>query len=212
MEESFTYRHAQPDDLVGIATIFIAAFPASIRHYVGHPLKPNLVADLFAICLDAEPDSFFVALTGTRVAGYVFAPAHFSRLPGIAIRHGHLCRLAWRWLTGQYGIGLRPVVMAARNWLALLRESHNPALASDARILSIAVHPDYQRHGIGSTLLTRALAELTARGIDTVRLEVRPENTAAIHVYEKYGFFIVGKTRDTQGDWLVMLNTRPASE
>jgi ribosomal protein S18 acetylase RimI-like enzyme len=106
---------------------------------------------------------------------------------------------------GYYGFGLHPVFVAARNWLSLLHEAKDPALFSDARILSIAVHPDFQGRGLGNALMRQGIRYLLAEAVPRIRLEVRPDNGPAVHIYEKLGFTTSGRTRDTQGDWLIML-------
>ena len=205
MAELIEYRHATREDLTAIGAVFLAAFPESVEFYVGRPIPPTVLADLFSICLVAEPEAFFVALVNGQVAGYAFAPAHFSRLTGTALRHGSLLRMAWRWISGQYRLGLHPVFVAARNWLSLLQEAQHKELSSDARILSIAVDPHFQGHGLGNGLMQRALEYLAAQGVARVRLEVRPDNPAAVHLYEKLGFTTRGQTRDLQGPWVIML-------
>lgn len=55
-------------------------------------------------------------------------------------------------------------------------------------VKDIAVHPDRRGSGIGSVLLTRALAVLTAHGADTVKLEVRRSNDGAQRLYREFGF------------------------
>lgn len=204
MEQTISYRHARPDDLPGMAAVFLAAFPESVRHYVGHVIPTRVMEDLFAVALDVEPDAAFVAERDGRIAGYILAPARLSAIISGARRR--LGAFAWRWLTGRYGIGLRPVGVALRNAVAFLHDAR-PAdnLASDARILSVAVHPDAQGHGIGGELLRLGLRYLISRGEKRVRLEVRPGNAPAVHLYQKLGFSIRGRTCDTQGEWLVML-------
>lgn len=205
MTPHIDYRSVTTDDLCAVGQIFITAFPESVRYYTRKTISPGVLADLFAICLDAEPACFSVAVVDGHIAGYIIAPAHFSRISRVAVTHSHLWRLAWRWLTGRYGIGIRPVYIAALNWLKLLRHSHDEFGAIDARILSIAVDPAFQGHGIGSGLMERGLAYLTEQGVAAVRLEVRPDNASALHVYEKSGFIGKGCTRDTQGAWLIMV-------
>ena len=56
-------------------------------------------------------------------------------------------------------------------------------------IHTIGVDPAYQGHGIGREVLNRLLA---VAGDDTVYLEVRTDNTAAIAMYEGAGFVNVG--------------------
>ena len=55
-------------------------------------------------------------------------------------------------------------------------------------IKDIAVHEQHRGQGIGSTLLERALGVLAARGVASVKLEVRQSNTGARRLYRQYGF------------------------
>jgi [ribosomal protein S18]-alanine N-acetyltransferase len=55
-------------------------------------------------------------------------------------------------------------------------------------ILNISVDPAKQRQGFGKLLLKTLLDSLNKANIDTVILEVRPSNVAAIALYEKFGF------------------------
>jgi ribosomal protein S18 acetylase RimI-like enzyme len=199
------YRRAARDDLEGIAQVLLAAFPESVDHYVGRRVEPRVIVDVFSICFDAEPEALFVAAADGKIVGYIFAPTRLSRIFRAAIFHGHLAQGLWRWVTGQYGIGTRPVFVAARNWISVWNEARKDKLHVDARILTIAVDPAYQGRGVGSELMKLGLDYLQSRTVELVRLEVRPDNPAAIHVYQKLGFEIKGRTRDTQGDWLIMI-------
>ena len=65
-------------------------------------------------------------------------------------------------------------------------------LVSDAysvgAVGNVMTHPDHRSHGY-ATLATRAVCEeLSQRGIKTIVLNVRQDNTSAIRVYEKLGF------------------------
>jgi [ribosomal protein S18]-alanine N-acetyltransferase len=57
-----------------------------------------------------------------------------------------------------------------------------------ADIQTIAVVPNQQRAGIGSSLLSLALAAAKQRGVEQVFLEVAVENEPAISLYKNYGF------------------------
>jgi [ribosomal protein S18]-alanine N-acetyltransferase len=200
-----SYRQALPEDLPAVARLFLRAFPESVAHYARGPVKPDSMEDAFAVCLDAEPGAFQLALVGGTVVGYIFAPLYLPALFSTALRRGHLLRMAGRYLTGKYGIGLRPVLVAGLNFWHLWREALQPRLRCDARVFSVAVDPALQGRGLGSGLLRQALAYLRGRGARCVRLEVRPDNTPAVRAYERAGFAVRGRTRDTQGEWLVML-------
>lgn len=205
MVPQVSFRQATAEDLEAIAEVFISAFPESVQHYIGGPVSPRAVADAFGICLDAEPEALFVAEADSKVAGYVFSPSRLPRVLSTAIWHGHLARMLWRWIRGRYGIGLRPVLRIAGNISFIIREAKDRALHREARIFSLAVHPDFHARGIGTRLLRIALKYLQSRGVSTVRLEVRPDNCAALHLYERLGFETRGKTCDSQGAWLIML-------
>jgi len=62
-------------------------------------------------------------------------------------------------------------------------------------MLNLAVLPEFRRRGIGSMLLRDALNELkqSKPDINLITLEVRESNTAAIKLYEKFGFKVMGK-------------------
>ena len=57
-------------------------------------------------------------------------------------------------------------------------------------ILSIAVHPNFRRRGIGSTLLREEEYIMKCRGVKVIRLEVRVSNKPAIAMYRKFGYTI----------------------
>lgn len=200
-------RTATKADLPGMAVVYVAAFPESIEHFFGRRAPTAAMADLLAIPLAAEPNSVFVAEVDQRIAGYCLAPAHFSRIARTALRCTFVWRYVWRWLTGQYGLGLRPLRMLALDKLRGHRERRHDRHHSEAHILSIAVHPEFQRLGLGRALLERGLAYLDSTVADPIRLEVRPGNAPALNLYEKYGFRTVGRTSDSQGDWVIMLRS-----
>ena len=75
---------------------------------------------------------------------------------------------------------------------------------ADAQILSLAVSPETRGQGLGSQLTGAGLEYLRSIGIKKVKLEVRPDNPAAKHIYEKHGFKVVGEAKDLHDDWYVM--------
>jgi ribosomal-protein-alanine N-acetyltransferase len=65
-------------------------------------------------------------------------------------------------------------------------------LVDEAHITTFATRPGWRRLGIGERLLIAALELAESRGASEATLEVRPSNTAARSLYEKYGFRVVG--------------------
>ncbi len=69
------------------------------------------------------------------------------------------------------------------------------AILDEAHITLLAIHPQYQRQGLGKLLLISLLDR--ARTIEMARatLEVRASNQGAINLYEKYAFQTVGRRK-----------------
>jgi [ribosomal protein S18]-alanine N-acetyltransferase len=57
-----------------------------------------------------------------------------------------------------------------------------------ADVQTIAVVPEFEGRGIGSTLLTRLIEEARVRGAADVLLEVRADNPRAQQLYVRFGF------------------------
>jgi ribosomal protein S18 acetylase RimI-like enzyme len=55
-------------------------------------------------------------------------------------------------------------------------------------VTEVSVAPAHRRRGLARALLTRALGAMLARGVDTVRLQVRAGNAPAVALYESLGF------------------------
>jgi [ribosomal protein S18]-alanine N-acetyltransferase len=69
------------------------------------------------------------------------------------------------------------------------------AVLDEAEILTLAVHPEVRRQGIGRDLLVRALAEAARRGARAAFLEVAASNAGARALYAASGFTVVGRRR-----------------
>jgi [ribosomal protein S18]-alanine N-acetyltransferase len=81
-------------------------------------------------------------------------------------------------------------------------------ILDEAHIILMAVHPHYQRQGLGSGMLLSLLQTAHHRGMKYATLEVRASNEAAIALYTKLGFTSVGKRpnyyQDNSEDALVL--------
>lgn len=68
-------------------------------------------------------------------------------------------------------------------------------LASNSHVLeiNIAVHPRYQRQGIGSALMNALLEQTAQRGVKKISLRVLSSNISALTFYQKCGFVEEGR-------------------
>jgi [ribosomal protein S18]-alanine N-acetyltransferase len=65
-------------------------------------------------------------------------------------------------------------------------------LVDEAHITTFATRSTWRGQGIGERLLLALLDLAAARGANEATLEVRPSNTPARRLYEKFGFRVVG--------------------
>jgi ribosomal-protein-alanine N-acetyltransferase len=79
---------------------------------------------------------------------------------------------------------------------------------TDGHVTTIAVDPEWHRHGIGTRLLLALAREGIERGATALTLEVRLSNRGAQELYQRFGFTAVGVRKgyyaDTGEDALVM--------
>jgi len=73
-------------------------------------------------------------------------------------------------------------------------------VVNECHIMTIATEHKWRRQGIGTMLLHEVMNQSRTAGADRFTLEVRRSNDAAIALYEKFGFKIVGYRRDYYED------------
>lgn len=191
-------------DLLSASKIFLAAFPESIEHYFDRPPSAKTVELVFRTMLKAEPEAFFVAECQEQVVGYIFAPTNLSRLWIAAVGEFFTFRWVYLLLTGHLKLSCKSLWRLLNNKLSFIFAAKDQ-FPVKARILSIAISPEFQGKGLGKQLLATALEYLDRKQVGAVRLEVRPVNVAAISLYQSFGFQRVGSTYDAQGEWLIMV-------
>lgn len=67
--------------------------------------------------------------------------------------------------------------------------------ADEAEVLTIAVHPDMQRRGIGRRLMAAFVRDAESRGAGVIHLEVAATNHPAIALYAACGFLEAGRRK-----------------
>lgn len=94
------------------------------------------------------------------------------------------------------------------------------AVWDEGHITNIAVHPAHRRKGLGEMLLAELIRIAEVNGIESHTLEVRASNEAAIGLYKKLGFEIMGKRKGYYPDnhedalilWRIGRNRSPAED
>lgn len=87
-------------------------------------------------------------------------------------------------------------------------------IAPEGEIYRVAVSEEYRRRGIAYRLLDYAVKTSRGRGLESLFLEVRSQNIAAINLYRAYGFIEIarrkGYYRNPTDDAIVMLRASRA--
>lgn len=83
-------------------------------------------------------------------------------------------------------------------------------VAGEGQITNIGTSPAYRRRGLGAAVMAALIEEAKARALSEISLEVRESNVAAISLYEKFGFRIMGKrprfyTNPTETAYVMLL-------
>lgn len=78
-------------------------------------------------------------------------------------------------------------IIASQNGFIVYRTT-----LDEAEIITIGVHPDVRRTGIGVALLGVMEADLKKSGVKHIFLEVAADNTPARALYEQNGFVQIG--------------------
>jgi len=82
------------------------------------------------------------------------------------------------------------------------------SILDEAHITILAVHPQYHHQGLGQALLYSLIKTACDRGLERATLEVRASNSAAISLYQKFGFKTAGRRRryykDNDEDALIL--------
>ena len=60
-----------------------------------------------------------------------------------------------------------------------------------AELITLDVHPDYRRQGIGSELLGMSMAKLAELGHRTAHCQIAVDNVPSVRLHEKFGFRVV---------------------
>jgi ribosomal-protein-alanine N-acetyltransferase len=160
---------------------------------------------MWSFIAQIEPQGFLVARKDGRLVGYAVYVSSLKRIQREAIFRGAIFQWALAAGRGGFGIRLTAIARILINKIFFVRGARRYRRQGDAQLLNIAVEPQSQGTGVASALMRAGLETMRSQGIDEVRLEVRPWNTRALMLYKKTGWREVGRTRDLEGEWVVMV-------
>lgn len=159
---------------------------------------------MWAFVREVEPNGFLAAREDGTLVGYAIFISSLKRVQREAIRRGAVVRWMIAALRGGFALRLSSLWRVLMNKILFVRYSGRFRTRGDAQLLNIAVHPQAQGRGVATALIRAGLDAMRAMNIPEVRLEVRPWNRRAVDLYKRTGWREAGRTRDLEGEWLVM--------
>ncbi len=134
--------------------------------------------------------------SGTDPTAASLRRAHSGDAQGLSALHDSL--FAAPWSVSE----MRELIDEPANFCLMLEMPFGPAgfiicrsAADEAEVLSLGVARACQRLGRGSLLLEAACAKAASRGASAMFLEVDVDNSAALGLYQRAGFFVVGRRK-----------------
>ena len=190
-----------PDDLVEVAHLHVLAFPESElgrqgieavrRSYLWQFEGPH---DLTAIGarLDGRLVGFlFGGVFRGSTIGFIKREWRFLVVQAVRHPKALLHRASWSRVT----LALRLLV---RRTSAPGPEEPAAVAPKSFGVLSIAVDPTTQGHGVGQAIMAEAERAATEQGFEQMHLTVHPDNERGVRFYEKNGW---ERSLPAEGEW-----------
>ena len=130
--------------------------------------------------------------------GYAITPIRADRAEECETLHAASFAFPWSrydfesYLTDQHVIADGAVTEGTRH-ASLIAFILSRLTPPDSEVLTFAVDPSRRREGVGRTLLERHISNLERGGARLVFLEVGADNVAALALYDRFGFKIIGR-------------------
>ncbi len=197
-------RRSEPGDIAAMARLFEICFPESVSQLFPDGLPKWPLEELMLAMIKAEPGCGHVAEFRGEVVGYCLSPSDMTQIWVGVLRSAGLRRVLWGIVRGEVPLAVRRVLALLRDKAVFLFSFRTFSVRRTGQILSLGVDPGVRDRGVGTLLLRRAIEYLDYCGVYRVKLEVRPDNTPARRLYERFNFRPVQRTRDSRGGWVVM--------
>ena len=116
-----------------------------------------------------------------------------AMLAGVALLEAEVFHNPWSEQALELLVGDRAFGVACTEGDRVIAYGGMMTVLDEGQITNIATHPDFRRRGLGSAVVESLLGEARERGLAFVTLEVRESNLAAIALYRRFGFEVVGR-------------------
>lgn len=161
--------------------------------------------DVWSFIRAIEPRGFLAAREDGRLVGYAIFVPSLKRVQREAVLRGAVLRWALAALRGGFGLRFSALPRILLNKALFVRSGGAQRSKGDAQLLNVAVDPQAQSRGAATALILAGLQAMRELRVPEVRLEVRPWNAPAMRLYAKTGWREAGRTRDLEGEWVVMV-------
>lgn len=173
------YQRATIDDISSIISLHQLTLPQTTSSKIGS----GYLRVLYLLCINSSHRIVYLAKEDEKIVGVISATIDISRLttdlmpffPKVVYYVAHA--LVKKRIT------LLEIVRKARFENTLVSEFGKPY----ASILTVCVHPTYQRHGIGKQLMEHMFMWYSKKGIKTFYVDTEVSNTKAQQFYKKAG-------------------------
>lgn len=191
LNKHYTVRLMRHEDVRQVTEIDREAFPTQWPPPSFNKELNNKLAHYLVVCEEGSGGQTQVQLPSVRPPRNQGLVSGLKRL------------LGWGYPSPGSGTGQVDYVVGMVGFWLMFDEVH---------IITIAVRQSHRRRGIGEQLLISAIDLAMQLQAQVVTLEVRPSNTSARALYEKYGFREEGMRRryysDNNEDALIMTTNR----
>jgi ribosomal protein S18 acetylase RimI-like enzyme len=186
------------------AEIFHQAFSDEHASRYREGARPSSFVQVWEFVREIEPRGFLAARDDGTLIGYAIFVPSLRRVQREAVRRGAILRWTLAALSGGFALRFSSLWRVLLNKIMFVRSGFRFRTKGDAQLLNIAVHPNAQGRGVAKALVRAGLDAMRELNVGEVRLEVRPWNESAVRLYKGTGWSEVGRTRDMEGEWLVM--------
>lgn len=184
-------RRMDTTDLPAVTDIHIRSFPGFFLTFLGR----NFLMLLYRNINSDEEGIVLVSDTSNGINGFV---------AGVTNQSGFYTRLVKRqlWAFGWAGLGalIKQPTILPRLLRALNQSSQSKTSATEACLMSIAIHPDAQGKGVGRELVSAFCQVMTKQGVEAISLTTDHNNNArANEFYISLGFTLTRTFETPEG-------------